>query len=89
MIRARLARAGPTYSFHGSEDDGESWSKIHSLKITKPHPYIGLCDSYQNGYTEFDWMRVWKVVSPEPTVSWVFKGSSTDEEEGPASSTDE
>jgi hypothetical protein len=79
VIHARLARKGSTYSFHGSEDGGESWSQIHSLKITKPHPYIGLCDSYQNGYTEFDWMRMWKVVSPEPTVEWAFKAPPADE----------
>lgn len=63
-FQARLAKSGTTY--HASiSTDGNNWYSVGS-RNGNYHGYMGLVDSYHDGYTEFDWVRVRKCVNPEP-----------------------
>jgi hypothetical protein len=64
---ARLVKVGPTFYAYASPD-GSSWHLVGS-RSGNYQGYVGLVDSYHGGYTEFDWVRVRKYVSLEPTHS--------------------
>jgi hypothetical protein len=59
-VFAKVVKEGSKHSFFGSQDAGaeKTWHLVHSMTLSQPHPYIGLCDSYMNGYTEFDYFRL-------------------------------
>jgi len=62
---ARLAKIGSTFYAYISPD-GNTWFSAGS-RSGSYQGYIGLVDSYHDGYTEFDWVRVRKYVEPEPS----------------------
>jgi hypothetical protein len=66
----RLTRAGSQYAWWASEDLGETFTKFGDLQITTEHRYIGLCDSYMSGYTEYGWVRMRPLAASEPTVTF-------------------
>jgi hypothetical protein len=65
IFQARLVKSGTTYHAYISTD-GKNWYSAGS-RSGNYQGYIGLVDSYHDGYTEFDWVRVRKCVEPEPT----------------------
>jgi hypothetical protein len=70
-IYAKVVKDGATYSFFASQDAGatKTWHPVHSMTLSQPHQYVGLCDSYADGYTEFDYFWLNGSGGTVPTVS--------------------
>jgi hypothetical protein len=69
-VVVRLTRLGDQYAWWGSDDLGETFTKFGEQKLPVEHKYIGLCDSYMGGYTEYGWLRIRKLAAAEPTVAF-------------------
>lgn len=68
-FHARLTKLHSTFNAYIS-NDGNTWYAVGS-RTGSYHGYVGLVDSYHDGYTEFDWVMVRKYLEHEPTHgSW-------------------
>ncbi len=69
-LRFRVTRNGATVKFFASGDAGATWGELPYPDTSgAKYAYLGLTNSVPWGWGEFDWARIRKLPSKEPTVT--------------------